>query len=284
MRPSVLSDVWRSQGVLGTVQSAKDRLVGTRSALADEALIIAEGVKGIEIGGPSGRFGRHGMLPIYSVMRAIDNVNFSDQTLWEGSLVEGMPFAPTGTPVGIQFLREATDLSGIADHSYDLILSSHCLEHIANPLRALREWRRICGLEGYLCLIVPHRDGTFDRNRPVTPMNHYMSDEQNNVDETDDTHFDEIIRLHDLRRDPGVRSLSDLKSRVAQNQTMRAVHHHVFDLKSAVLLISEAGWTPFAAEARRPYDILILAKNFARSPAKCDPGSIVKGSPFKSDR
>jgi len=282
MRLSVLSDVWRSQGVLGTVQSAKDRSIGTRSALAEEALTIADGARGIEIGGPSGRFRR--ILPIYSVMRAVDNVNFSGQTLWEGSLVEGTPFAPTGTPTGIQFLREATNLSGIADHSYDVILSSHCLEHIANPLRALREWRRICSPEGYLCLIVPHRDGTFDRKRPVTPMKHYVSDEQNNVDETDDTHFDEIIRLHDLHRDPGVRSAQDLKRRVAENQTLRAVHHHVFDLKMAVLLIREAGWTPIAAEARRPYDILILAQNYARSLANCDPELIVRGSPFKSDR
>jgi hypothetical protein len=43
---------------------------------------------------------------------------------------------------------------------------------------------------------------------------------------------------------------------------VRGVHHHVFDLRSAVLLVSEAGWTPTSVEARRPYDILVLAQKF----------------------
>ena len=38
-----------------------------------------------------------------------------------------------------------TSLDGIDDASYDVVLASHTLEHIANPLRALSEWRRVVG-------------------------------------------------------------------------------------------------------------------------------------------
>jgi hypothetical protein len=72
--------------------------------------------------------------------------------------------------------------------------------------------------------------------------------------------------------------------RVADNRTVRGVHHHVFDLRGAVLLISEAGWTPTAAEARRPYDILVIAQNSTASSAGYDLRSILRGSPFRSDR
>jgi len=275
---------WRSQGTLGLIQSARDRLTGTRSSLAEEALAAAEGAAGLEIGGPSGRFRRHGMLPLYPALRAIDNVNYAAQTLWGEALEEGAPYAPAGRPTGVQFLREATDLHGIREHSYDVILSSHCLEHIANPLRAIREWRRVCRPDGYLCLVVPHRDGTFDRKRPVTQIEHYRSDDESNVDEDDDTHFGEVIRCHDLRRDPGVRTSQDLERRVADNRTVRGVHHHVFDLRNAVLLVSEAGWAPTAAEARRPYDILVLAQNSTAPPTRHELRSVLRGSPFRSDR
>jgi SAM-dependent methyltransferase len=275
---------WRSQGTLGLIQSAKDRLAGTRSSLSEEALAVADGAGGLEIGGPSGRFRQHGMLPLYPALRSIDNVNYAAQTLWGEALEEGAPYVPAGRPTGVQFLREATDLLDIPEDSYDVVLSSHCLEHIANPLRALREWRRVCRPDGHLCLIVPHRDGTFDRKPPVTLIEHYRSDDENNVDEDDDTHFDEVIRCHDLRRDPGVRTSQDLEHRVANNRTVRGVHHHVFDLRNAALLIGEAGWTPTAAEARRPYDILVLAQNSTAPPTGCELRSILRGSPFRSHR
>jgi SAM-dependent methyltransferase len=284
MKFSSVLAAWRSQGTFGSLQVAKDLLVGAQSSLAAEVINFATNAKGIEIGGPSRCFHRRGILPIYPVMTSLDIVNFSDQTLWEGSLVEGAPFAPEGTPLGIQFLREATALQGIPDHSYDVVFSSHCLEHTANPLRALKEWKRICKPEGYLCLVLPHRDGTFDWRRPVTPISHYLSDEQNDVGEGDETHFEEIIQLHDVRRDSGVQSVNELKRRVADNLNSRAVHHHVLDLKSAVSLVSGSGWTPTAAEARRPFDIVVLARNYAGPAADIDWASLLKASPFPSDR
>ena len=283
MTRSMLS-AWRSHGTLGLIQSARDRFTGSRSSLAAEALAAVDGANGLEVGGPSSRFRRHGMLPLYPALRALDNVNYAAQNLWGEVLEEGAPYAPEVRPTGIQFLREATDLHGIREHTYDFVLSSHCLEHIANPLQALREWRRVCKPDGYLCLVVPHRDGTFDRRRPVTPLEHYRSDSDNNVGEDDDTHFEEVLRCHDLRRDPGIGSRQDLKRRVADNRTIRGVHHHVFDLRSAVLLVGEAGWAPIGAEARRPYDILVLAKNSTILPEGYDPRSVWRGSPFRSDR
>jgi hypothetical protein len=81
-----------------------------------------------------------------------------------------------------------------------------------------------------------------------------------------------------------VRSAEEFKQRVADNRTMRGVHHHVFDLMSAVLLICEAGWIPTAAEARRPFDIIVLAQNLPSPPPRYDPRSVIRGSPFRSDR
>ena len=48
-------------------------------------------------------------------------------------------------------------------------------------------------------LVVPHKDKTFDHNRPVTSLNHLEEDLDNDVDEDDLTHLPEILELHDLR-------------------------------------------------------------------------------------
>jgi SAM-dependent methyltransferase len=258
--------------------------LGAQLSITPQILDVARGARGIEIGGPSRCFRRRGIVPIYPVVSELDIVNFSSTTLWEGSLVEGAAFAPEGTTLGVQWLREATDLRGISDQSYDIVASSHCLEHSANALLALKEWKRICKDDGFLCLVVPHRQGTFDWKRPVTTMEHYRQDEAHGVPESDETHFEEIICLHDIRRDSGVSSRQELRTRVGDNNNTRAVHHHVLDTRSAVNLVAEAGWSPLAAEARRPYDIVVFAQNRQTTQITVDLSAVTRVSPFSSDR
>jgi hypothetical protein len=54
-----------------------------------------------------------------------------------------------------------------------------------------------------MLLIVPHKDKTFDHNRPVSSLNHLVEDLENGVGENDLTHLPEIFELHDLKQDPG---------------------------------------------------------------------------------
>lgn len=91
---------------------------------------------GIEIGGPSNIFRR--IIPIYPVVSNLDGVNFSRQTTWERDL-SGDDYVYFAGKPGKQHIMEASDLSALASESYDFLLSSNCLEHIANPLKALEE-------------------------------------------------------------------------------------------------------------------------------------------------
>ena len=54
------------------------------------------------------------------------------------------------------------------DKSYDFVISSHVIEHFFDPIKALREWQRVS--RKYIMLIIPHRDRTFDKDRPLTPI------------------------------------------------------------------------------------------------------------------
>jgi SAM-dependent methyltransferase len=96
---------------------------------------------GIEIGGPSPLF-RY-VLPLYKSAASIDGVNFSNRTIWEGELRHSCEYKYYKGKVGTHFILDATHLSLIGDNTYDFLISSNCLEHIANPLKALDEWRRV---------------------------------------------------------------------------------------------------------------------------------------------
>lgn len=49
-------------------------------------------------------------------------------------------------------------LNGVADAAYDFVHSSHCLEHLADPGEALRNWLRAVKPGGHLVFIVPDED------------------------------------------------------------------------------------------------------------------------------
>jgi SAM-dependent methyltransferase len=242
------------------------------------------GSRAIEIGGLSPTFMESGVLPIYPVVRSVDHVDFASEIRWNGVPDVVEPTLPPGSPSGHKVVAEATDLHGVPDETYDAVLSSHCLEHVADPLRALREWRRVCTPNGVLCLIVPHRDGAFDWKRPVTSIGHLRDDAAAGVGEDDETHFQETLLLHDLRRDRRNAPRSNFEARVADNLRLRGVHHHVFDLSLAVAAVREAGWTPLAAEARRPFHIVVLAQNDPSPSSDLPDKEVLRGSPFKSDR
>ncbi len=53
---------------------------------------------------------------------------------------------------------DAHELSGLADASFDFVYSSHLLEHVRYPARAVRTWWRVLRPGGHLILYVPDRE------------------------------------------------------------------------------------------------------------------------------
>jgi SAM-dependent methyltransferase len=219
------------------------------------------GSYGLEIGGPSRVFNRFKILPVYKHAKRIDNVNFAIQTAWEQNLHDGgrFYFNPRKPP-GTQWIREANSLVGIANETYDFVLSSHCLEHIANPLSALREWRRVVKPAGYLLLIVPDSAKTFDHRRPVTKIEHLLDDQQLRTGEDDLSHLNEILELHDLKRDPHAGTAAQFRERALRNVENRCLHHHVFDLNLLRDVLVHTGWEVLASESIRPVHLAALAR------------------------
>ena len=218
-----------------------------------------KGLKGIEIGGPSNIFSIKGAMPVYLFAEKVDGVNFSNKTIWEGKIKEGVNYNYYKNLFGFQYIAEGSDLSLLKDNQFDFLLSSHSLEHIANPIKALNHWRRVLKERGRLVLILPDSSVTFDRKRPITKLEHLIEDYNNNVEEDDDTHFNEVIDLHDMDLDKALGSREILKERTIQNLSYRAVHHHVFNFELIKDLLSYTGFTVEFQQNFYPFHLITLA-------------------------
>ena len=260
---------WNSEGTIGLVRALRRRIFASKPRVSRLRCFptlwrLFEGKKGLEIGGPTLHFAKSGQFPVYPIAGSIDNCNFGCQTIWEGEIREGATFRfDQKRPAGNQYILEATALTAIPSASYDFVLSSHMLEHTANPLRALSEWVRVLKLQGILLLVVPHKEGTFDHRRPITTMQHLIEDLERETSEADMTHLAETLSLHDLARSPSAGDFQQFKLRSEKNLENRCLHHHVFDTRLVIELVDHMRLQILGVEAVLPSDIFLVAQKLA---------------------
>jgi len=209
------------------------------------------GRQGIEIAGPTPTFAADGPLPVYSILGSLENYGFEAA---EGTF----EFAGRTGPSHVCETQALPRL----DASCDFVLSSHVLEHIANPLRVLGEWHRVLRTDGALLLLLPHHARTFDHRRPVTSWDHLLADFRQQTREDDRTHIPEAIRLTDIRHWT-FKTWPNWQGSFENNIMHRCVHHHVFDLDLARRAVEFSGFQVKAAELVFPFHIVLLASKLA---------------------
>ena len=122
------------------------------SALAHKLL---DGLEGLEIGGSA-----HNSFGLKT--RNVDNTN--ELTCFKQ---EEIKLCGESLPVDIV---APGDQLPMEDNSVDFVISSHVIEHFPDPIKALREWYRVVKPGGYLYIIAPHKERTFDKERPRSTL------------------------------------------------------------------------------------------------------------------
>ncbi len=155
----------------------------------------------------------------------------------------GVPHGPQGD---IDADLDVDGLSDVADASYDVVVASHVIEHLANPLKALVELQRVLRPGGRLVLIVPDRHHTFDSARVPTPFAHVLGEYYAGVTDVDEAHIREFCaalyagpKIHpdDVRawHDP-----ERLDAELFELHRRRTIHVHVWNPQEFAVLLTGA--------------------------------------------
>lgn len=91
----------------------------------------------------------------------------------------------TFLPVDIEAPGDAIP---VESGSFDFVVSSHVLEHFVDPIQTLQEWYRIVKPGGILFMIVPHKERTFDKDRPRTTLQELIDRHAGHTELNQDTH------------------------------------------------------------------------------------------------
>ena len=137
------------------------------------------GLKGIEIGGAS--YADYGIDAI-NIDRIDTNVNnniyYDEQTKNSGYLKK------------VDLISKGDDLP-FKDNTIDFVFTSHVIEHFYDPIKALKEWYRVIKKDGYIFIIAPHKERTFDKDRERTTLQELIDRHKGTLqldNKFDDTH------------------------------------------------------------------------------------------------
>ena len=113
-----------------------------------------DGLKGIEVGGSA-----HNPFGLNTI-----NVDFTDDM---NTIFKKAEEQICGEKLKVDVIGNGEDLQ-FEDNSYDFIISSHVVEHLFNPIKALMNWKRIIKDKGYILNIIPIKEFTPGETRPIT--------------------------------------------------------------------------------------------------------------------
>ena len=188
---------------------------------------------GIEIGA------LHNPMPVdksRARVRYVDRMSLEEQRRHYPELGGHHMFEP-------DILSNADDLPTVADSSLDFVIANHLLEHVPDPIGALKEWYRILRPGGTLFLALPDKRVTFDKDRPRTPLAHLIADHEDRGAASRLAHYEEYARLVDKKEgDEFPRHVADM---LARNYS---IHFHVWvqeDIAELLAYVRDQGAMPW---------------------------------------
>lgn len=113
------------------------------------------GKKGIEIGGSY-----HNQFYLDTL-----NVNYTDE---ETSYTKE-ELKNTKEILKVDIVAQG-DALPFEDNTWDFVINSHVLEHFFDPIKTINEWIRVIKPNGYLFMIIPHKERTFDKDKERTTL------------------------------------------------------------------------------------------------------------------
>jgi len=123
------------------------------SALANQLLT---GLRGIEIGGSA-----HNCFNLNTL-----NIDYTDDY---NTAFKQHEIKVTGGYLKVDIVSPGDDLP-FKDNVWDFVINSHAVEHFYDPIKAIKEWLRVTKPGGYVFIIAPHKERTFDRDRPRSTL------------------------------------------------------------------------------------------------------------------
>lgn len=142
---------------------------------------------------------------------------------------------PESSPVEVGIIDDGETLATLSDSSQDFVIASHFLEHCQNPIGTVRNFLRVVRPQGYILLVIPDKNFTFDMIRERTTFQHLLDDYYKGPEHSHRNHCEEWVEKIDR-----ITSRKEKEEKVnALIDSKWPIHFHVWTAEDIVELFYE---------------------------------------------
>jgi SAM-dependent methyltransferase len=221
---------------------------------------------GLEIGAAYGPLA----VPSHASVTYVDRLT-SEELRGHYPWLAEVDFAP------VDIVDDSERLTTVPDESQDFIIANHFLEHCEDPIGTIGSHLRKLKPGGILFYAVPDKRYTFDFRRPITPLEHMISDHEQGPERSRSEHYEQWVRLVDDQTAPGVEDPArELEA------ASYSIHMHVWTQAEFLELLLHcqrrfADAFEIEAFARRSIEVVVVLRK-AGDRAELGPPSPVLGA------
>lgn len=126
-------------------------------------------------------------------------------------------------------------LESIKDNSWDFVIANHMIEHCQNPIGTIENFLRVLKPGGLVYMGVPDKRYTFDRDRPLTSLDHLIQDYKEGPEWSKQSHFEEWVRL--VEKSPEENMAVRMQALIDMDYS---IHYHVWTAENFPELLQYA--------------------------------------------
>lgn len=149
----------------------------------------------------------------------------------------------------VEIIDQGETLATFEDGLLDFVIASHVLEHLPDPVGALRNHLRVLRPGGVVLLALPDRRTGLDERRAPTTLEHVLADARDGGASTRAQHYREWAELVDVPL--GFAAAEDAAAHAEQlDRSDYAIHFHCWTLAELLAQLPAFGLPAEVAEAR----------------------------------
>lgn len=137
--------------------------------------------------------------------------------------------------VNVEIVDDGATLTKIDAASQDFIIANHFMEHVQDPIGTIKRHLDLLKPNGILYYGIPDKRFTFDKERPVTTLEHLVRDHDEGPAWSLMQHIEEFVALAENKS--GVEAENRIKELMSLPQL--GIHFHVWTIHELTELFTE---------------------------------------------
>ncbi|VVB88186.1 Methyltransferase domain protein [uncultured archaeon] len=134
--------------------------------------------------------------------------------------------------VNVDIFDDGEKLESLKDSSVDFVIANHFIEHCENPIKAFENMIRVIKSSGILFLSIPDKRFIFDRDRPITSMEHIIKDYNEGPQYSKRLHYEEWVKYLGTSANLSGVHYDDVSEEVDHLMKIDySIHYHVWTQK-----------------------------------------------------